>query len=142
MSRLGDIIISRDHVPRRAFAGRASQDTFVGFKQSTVLDVHWRNPHIFGAATVGELRSSRRRRLVSADSTFVAKNAKTALPETDGSLPAWAVRATLRYPLHDRLLETATAGVGARASWHSWRLDLTGPHGLTDTTGNSRPTRR
>jgi hypothetical protein len=47
--------------------------------------------------------------------------------------------------LNDRLPETATgpwlaAAVVALGSWHSWRLDLTEPRGLTDTTtSNSRP---
>jgi hypothetical protein len=31
------------------------------------------------------------------------------------------------------------AGVVALDWWHSWRLDLTGPRRLTDTTSNSRP---
>jgi hypothetical protein len=29
--------------------------------------------------------------------------------------------------------------VVALGSWHNWRLDLTGPRGLTDTIRNSRP---
>jgi hypothetical protein len=31
------------------------------------------------------------------------------------------------------------AAVVALGSWHSWRLDLTEPRGLTDTTSDSRP---